>query len=83
MKKELKIYSPHNAKIKKLYLDDHKNCAEIGEILNLSKYYINNYLNKSDFRRSRSESISLRQKGKKRTNKVRKILSKAQQDMKG
>ena len=65
--------------IKRLYLDELKNAEYISKTLNLSKSFINKFLSKSGFRRNVSESISLRQLGKKRSEKVIESLRLAQQ----
>jgi hypothetical protein len=64
--------------IKKLYLIDKKNCEEISELTGLNKNYINKHLSNSNYRRTKSEAISLRQKGKKRSMEVVKKLTEAQ-----
>ena len=64
--------------IKKLYLIDKKNCEEISELTGLNKNYINKHLSNSNYRRTKSEVISLRQKGKKRSMEVVKKLTEAQ-----
>jgi hypothetical protein len=65
--------------IKKLYLEELKTSTYIAEILNLNKHLVDKILDNSDFRRSRGESISLRQTGKKRSEETIKILERAQQ----
>jgi len=66
--------------IKKLYLEELRTAPYIAEILNLNKHLVEKILYNSDFRRSRGESISLRQTGKKRSEHVIKILENAQQN---
>lgn len=66
--------------IKKLYLDELRTAPYIAEVLNLNKHLVEKILSNSGFRRSRGESISLRQTGKKRSDRVIKILEIAQQN---
>jgi hypothetical protein len=79
----IKIELTENQKeiIKKLYLEDYKNSYDIGETMRLSKPFIDKYLTNCGYRRSVGESISLRQKGKKRSEEVKKILKTAQQKL--
>jgi predicted DNA-binding protein YlxM (UPF0122 family) len=66
--------------IKKLYLEELRTGPYIAKILNLNKNLIDKILYNSNFRRSLGESISLRQTGKKRSERVIKILERAQQN---
>jgi predicted DNA-binding protein YlxM (UPF0122 family) len=66
--------------IKKLYLEELRTGPYIAKILNLNKNLVDKILCNSNFRRSLGESISLRQTGKKRSERVIKILEKAQQN---
>lgn len=79
----IKIELTKNQKetIKKLYLIDYKNSYEIGETMGLSKPFIDKYLTNCGYRRTKGESISLRQTGKKRSNRVIEILKNAQQKL--
>jgi hypothetical protein len=65
--------------IKKLYLEELKSIDYIAKTLNLTKFFIDKFLSISGYRRSRGEAISLRQFGKKRSEKVIRILTLAQQ----
>jgi transposase len=56
--------------IKKLYVTDLKTSSYISEVLNLNKHFIDTYIQKSGYRRTKGESISLRQTGKKRSEKA-------------
>ena len=53
--------------IKKYYIEQYKNTEEISNKLGLNKHFIDKYLNGSNFRRNKGESITLRQTGKKHT----------------
>lgn len=66
--------------IKKLYLEELRTGPYIAEFLNLNRHLVDKILSNSNFRRSRGESISLRQTGKKRSERVIKILENAQQN---
>lgn len=79
--RKITISDPEKQKIKFLYLTEKKNIEEISQLVNYSKSFIDKYIQKSGYRRSLGESISLRQKGKKRSEKVRMILKKAQQNL--
>ena len=68
-------------KIKHLYLNEFKSPFEISIMVNLNISFIDKYLTNSGYRRNKSESISLTQKGKKRTEEVCKILKIAQQTL--
>lgn len=65
--------------IKKLYLEELKTAPYIANVLNLNKHLVDKILSKSGFRRNVGESISLRQTGKKRSERVIKILQNSQQ----
>lgn len=67
--------------IKHLYLNEYKSPLDISKMVNLNVSFINKYLTNSGYRRNKSESISLTQKGKKRTEEVCKILKIAQQTL--
>jgi transposase len=77
--KKILLTNDQKEKIKKLYLEKLMNTTEISKEMNLNISYVDKFLSKSGFRRSKGESISLRQTGKKRSDSVRKILSDAQQ----
>lgn len=79
--KKIELSEEQKENIKKLYLEDNKNAEDMSKILQLTKSYIDKYLSTTNFRRSVGESISLRQTGKKRSEKVRKILKSAQQKL--
>jgi predicted DNA-binding protein YlxM (UPF0122 family) len=57
----IKIELTKNQKeiIKKLYQNDYKNCYEIGEIMGLSKSFIDKYLTNCGYRRDRSLGNSI------------------------
>ncbi len=65
--------------IKRLYLEEFKNSDEIAEELKLSKSFVDKYLHNSDYRRNRSESISLSKTGVKLSEKTKMNMSLAQQ----
>jgi len=77
--KKISLTKEQEEKIKKMYLEKLMNTKKISEEMNLNINYIDKFLSKSGFRRTKGESISLQQKGKKRSDSVRKILSEAQQ----
>jgi transposase len=66
--------------IRNLYLNENKNGKDISQIMNLSVPFVGKILSNSNYRRSMSEAISLRQTGKKRSERVCEILKKAQQN---
>lgn len=79
--KKIKLTENQKNLIKKLYLEDYKNAGEIAKIIGLTKSFIDKYLTNCGYRRSLGESISLRQKGKKRSDRVREILKNAQKKL--
>jgi len=79
--KKIELTHDVEEKIKKLYLEENKNCHQIGEELNLSKHFVDKYLSSSNYRRNKGQSISLRQSGKKRSKEVVEILKSAQQKL--
>jgi len=78
--KKIMISESEKKKIKFLYLIEKKSVQEICQILNYNKSFIDKYIQKSGYRRSKGESISLRQTGKKRSEEVKMVLKKAQQN---
>jgi uncharacterized protein (DUF433 family) len=67
--------------IKKLYVMDLKTSGYISEVLNLNKHFIDTYIQKSGYRRTLGKSISLRQTGKKRSEKARLSIKVGQQKL--
>jgi transposase len=67
--------------IKDLYLNKKMTAPEIANIMKMNKNYVDKYLSNSGYRRSKSESISIRQKGKKRSERVIEILKNSQQKL--
>lgn len=79
--KKIIIDESEKEKIKFLYLIEKKTAKEICQILNYGKSFIDKHIQKSGYGRSKGESISLRQTGKKRSEHVKMILKKAQQNL--
>jgi predicted DNA-binding protein YlxM (UPF0122 family) len=78
--KKIELNDKQMSLIKKLYLEEKRTGPYIAKILNLNKHLIDKILCNSEFRRSVGESISLRQTGKKRSERVINILKTAQQN---
>jgi len=79
--KKIELTETQKDTIKKMYLNECKTSHEISKVTNLSRPFIDKYLTSCGYRRSVGESISLRQKGKKRSEEVKKILKTAQQNL--
>jgi hypothetical protein len=79
-KKILLSESQKNA-IKKLYVEDLKTPPEIAKKLELNVHFVEKIIYNSNYTRTKGESISLRQTGKKRTDRVKSILKDAQQKL--
>jgi hypothetical protein len=77
---KIKLTDNELSLIKKMYLEELRTAPYIAGVLNLNKHLVEKILHKSNFRRSIGESISLRQTGQKRSERVIKILEKAQQN---
>jgi hypothetical protein len=78
--KKIKLSNEQMGKIKTLYLDEYKNSTDISKILNLNKHLIDKILNNSNYRRNRGQSISIRQKGKKRSKEYVKKFTEMQRN---
>jgi hypothetical protein len=55
---KVKLSNEDEEKIKKLYLE-YKNCEEIGNEMNLTASFIDKYLTKQNYRRTRSQGVSV------------------------
>jgi len=78
--KKIKLTDEEMGLIKTLYVDNQKTSPEISKILGLSVHLVEKMLYKSDFRRTKGESISLRQTGKKRSELVKNNIKIGQQN---
>jgi len=78
--KKIKISDEKMTLIEDLYVNKKMTGPDIAEIVQLNKHLVEKILSKSYFRRNLSESISLRQSGKKRSKEVVEILKSAQQN---
>ena len=67
--------------IKELYLTDLKTPVYISKVLNLNKHFVEKFIKINKIGRTKGESISLRQTGKKRPEHVKSILRIAQQTL--
>jgi len=79
--KKIELSNTQKNKIKKLYLENNKNTQEIANEMNLTKSYIDKYLAKCDYRRSKSEAMRIYKTGKKLPNKTIEKLKKIQQNL--
>lgn len=79
--KKIKLTQEQKKKIENLYLNEYKTTSEISKLLNLTKSFIDKYLSQTNYRRTKSQSITLRQTGKKRSEKTRQILKLAQKKL--
>jgi hypothetical protein len=68
-------------KIKDLYIKEYKSCDEIGKIMNLTTSFIDKYLNKCEYRRTKSEATSLSKRGVSLSQKTKDNMSIAQQKL--
>jgi hypothetical protein len=67
---KIEINEETKNKIKELYIIDHKSPIYISEALKLNEHFVEKFIYNSDFGRTKGESISLRQTGKKRSEKA-------------
>lgn len=67
--------------IKNLYLNENKTTLEIAQSLNLNKSFVDKFLSQTDYRRNKSQSITMRQLGKKRSEETIAKLKLAQQKL--
>lgn len=65
-------------KIKKMYCDEFKSPYEISKVLNLTKSFIDKYLQKSNYRRSKSEAMKIIKTGVPLSDIVKSNMKKAQ-----
>ena len=77
--KKIELSEEQIIQIKTLYINERKFSEEISKVMGLGKHFVDKILNKLSVKRSVGESISIRQTGKKRSERVRKILKSAQQ----
>jgi hypothetical protein len=68
-------------KIKNLYLNYNKNCEEIGKELNLTASFINKYLARVSYRRTRSEATTITKTGVSLSQKTKDNMTTAQQKL--
>jgi transposase len=78
--KKILLRENQKNEIKLLYLCEYKNSKEISKIMNLSEPYIDKILSNSGYRRTKGESISLRQTGKKRSKEFIEKFTQIQRD---
>jgi hypothetical protein len=67
--------------IKNLYLQYHNSCDEIAEKTGLTSSFVDKYLSNCDFRRDKSEAMSILKKGVKLSDKIKFNMKKAQQKL--
>lgn len=79
--KKIHLTYEQEKKIKNLYLIENKSKSEIAKKLNLTSSFIDKYLSQTNYRRTKSESITIRQTGKKRSEKTKQILKLAQKKL--
>jgi len=65
-------------KIKKMYCDEFKSSYEISKTLNLTKSFVDKYLQKSNYRRSKSEAMKILKTGIQLSDVVKSNMKKAQ-----
>lgn len=65
-------------KIKQLYLEKNKNSKEIGKIMGFTSSFIEKYLSKVDYRRSKSDAMRIYKTGKKLPPEIIQKLTEAQ-----
>lgn len=56
---KIELTEEHKENIKKLYLEEYKNCNEIGKILELSVSFISSHIQKTGYKRTRSNGTSV------------------------
>jgi len=79
--KKIILSEEQKNKIKELYVNECKTSPYISKELNLNLHFIEKYIYNSDFKRTKGESITFRQIGKKRSDNVKNILKLAQQKL--
>ncbi len=79
--KKIILTEEQKNKIKELYIVEGKTSPYISKELKLNLHFIEKYIYSSDFKRTKGESITLRQTGRKRSDDVRNILKSAQQKL--
>lgn len=79
--KKITLSDEQMEKIKILYLYEFKNSDEISKILNLNKHFIDKFLTNSNYRRNKGQSISIRQRGKKRSKEFVKKFTEIQREL--
>lgn len=79
--KKIELTELQKESIKNLYLNEYKNAIEIGKILGVSEGYINKFLQKNRYTRSRSEATKLSVTGRKVSKKGIENMKRGQKNL--
>jgi len=79
--KKIELTDEQKSEIKHLYLDNYFNSNKIAENMKLTPSFVNKYLSKVDYRRSKSEATTLSKTGVKLSNKTKHNMTIAQRKL--